>query len=131
WPPADGAPRGGYVGEDPVNNGSVVVLLRTPELQVLALGDLEPQAQDALAGRLRATTGGLGVDVVKVAHHGSARQSRGLADLLAAPVAVFSAGRDNPYGHPAPSALALYGRHAVVTPRTDLCGTVVLVPGPG
>ena len=47
------------------------------------------------------------IDVLKVAHHGSA--DAGLEALLArtAPhLAVISVGEDNPYGHPAPETIA-------------------------
>ena len=53
------------------------------------------------------------MDVLKVAHHGSA--DTGLAALLAEAtpeLAVISVGAGNPYGHPAPSALAALGGQA-------------------
>ena len=65
------------------------------------------------------------VDVLKVAHHGSA--DPGLGDLLAetAPrLAVISVGAANPYGHPAPQTLRTLASHRVPVLRTDLDGTV-------
>ncbi len=64
-------------------------------------------------------------------HHGSAT---GLsAALLAAvhpSVAVISVGQGNPYGHPAPSTIALLAAAGVPTYRTDRQGTVeVLTDG--
>ena len=108
-----------------INDASVVLLLEAPDVSVLALGDLEPEGQDRLAARL---PGPLAVDVVKVAHHGSAHQSARLTDLLRPAVAVASAGRGNTYGHPAPSALELYAGTGALVVTTDRCGTVSVGP---
>jgi competence protein ComEC len=46
-------------------------------------------------------------DVFKVAHHGSAKANSGqLLSHFPARAALISCGKDNPYGHPAPEALA-------------------------
>jgi competence protein ComEC len=66
-------------------------------------------------------------DVVKVAHHGSAVQSRALAERLRPAVALVSSGRDNDYGHPTDEALDLYAGVGAAVVRTDECGTVALV----
>ena len=66
-----------------------------------------------------------GVDVLKVAHHGS--DDPGLDRLLdeAVPrLAVISVGADNPYGHPTPGTLATLAAHRVPMMRTDLDGTI-------
>ncbi|RBL79927.1 hypothetical protein DDE05_54615, partial [Streptomyces cavourensis] len=42
------------------------------------------------------------VDVLKVAHHGSAFQDTGLLDRVRPRLALISCGADNPYGHPSP-----------------------------
>ncbi|MFD6141341.1 ComEC/Rec2 family competence protein [Promicromonospora sp. NPDC060271] len=103
------------------NDSSVVLAARTGGLDVLALGDLEDAGQAELvplAGR---------TDVVKMAHHGSAVQSRALAERLRPAVALVSAGRDNDYGHPTDEALDLYAGVGAAVVRTDECGTVALV----
>lgn len=73
-------------------------------LRLLLLGDLEPPAQRALA-RSPAARDLAGVDVLKVAHHGSAYQDPGLLDLAAPRLALISTGEDNSYGHPAPGTV--------------------------
>lgn len=103
------------------NDSSVVLAARTGGLDVLALGDLEDAGQAELvplAGR---------TDIVKVAHHGSAVQSRALAERLRPAVALVSAGRGNDYGHPTDEALDLYAGVGAAVVRTDECGTVALV----
>ncbi|MFI2489342.1 ComEC/Rec2 family competence protein [Promicromonospora kroppenstedtii] len=103
------------------NDSSVVLSARVAGLDVLLLGDLEDVGQSALVpltGR---------ADVVKVAHHGSAVQSRALAERVRPAVALVSAGRDNEYGHPTDEALDLYAGVGAAVVRTDECGTVALV----
>ncbi|WP_265522082.1 ComEC/Rec2 family competence protein [Oerskovia flava] len=107
------------------NEASVVVHVDTGELTVVALGDLEDAGQDALVGVLE-DRGIAGVDVVKVAHHGSRVQSPTLARRLAPAVAVVSSG-ENTYGHPADDTLALYEEVGAAVLRTDRCGTFALV----
>lgn len=104
------------------NDASIALHAVVAGVSVLALGDLELAGQERLARSL----GPLVVDVVKVAHHGSATQSSRLAQLVTARVAVMSTGRGNPYGHPSPVALDLYEQRSVVVLRTDECGDVVL-----
>lgn len=103
------------------NDASVVLSARVAGLDVLLLGDLEDAGQSALVpltGR---------ADVVKIAHHGSAVQSRALAERVRPAVALVSAGRDNEYGHPTDEALDLYAGVGAAVVRTDACGTVALV----
>jgi competence protein ComEC len=92
-------------------------------LTVLLPGDLEPSAQQGL---LRARPGLLPVDVLKVAHHGSAGQDPGLLRRLAPRLALVPVGRDNPYGHPAPAALDALGSLGTVVLRTDRDGAIAV-----
>jgi competence protein ComEC len=103
------------------NDSSVVLAARTAGLDVLLLGDLEDAGQAELVPLARPT------DVVKVAHHGSAVQSRALAERLRPAVALVSSGRGNEYGHPTDEALDLYSGVGAAVVRTDECGTTALV----
>ncbi len=112
-----------------VNDASLTLLveLGTPNggrLRVVALGDLELDGQSALTSRLTSVGGwiGDGVDVVKVAHHGSARQRGDLYRLLAPRVALIGVGADNDYGHPSASALDMLGAIGATVVRTDRGG---------
>ncbi|GAA2233024.1 hypothetical protein GCM10009851_17590 [Herbiconiux moechotypicola] len=115
WPPSGTRLRG--------NDASVTVRFDAPGgVRSLFLGDLGEQAQDALLAQGEVTP----VDVVKVAHHGSADQSERLYAALGARLGLISVGADNGYGHPTPSLLALLGRTATTPFRTDLSGLVVV-----
>ncbi|WP_406459898.1 ComEC/Rec2 family competence protein [Streptomyces sp. NBC_01622] len=120
WPPPEPAPD-----QDGPNDASVTLLVRTAGLRLLLLGDLEPPAQQEL---LRSPAAALlgGVDVLKVAHHGSAYQDPDLIRRVAPRVALISCGEDNPYGHPAPSTVAALRAMGAVVLRTDLDGALAV-----
>ncbi|OIJ90998.1 hypothetical protein BIV24_17050 [Streptomyces colonosanans] len=121
WPPP--APA---LSPDGPNDASIALLVRSAGLTLLLLGDLEPSAQQGL---LRSPAGaGLGpVDVLKVAHHGSAYQDPQLIRRVAPRLALVSCGRDNPYGHPAPSTLAALRDEGALVLRTDRDGAIAVV----
>ncbi|MEU8944210.1 ComEC/Rec2 family competence protein [Streptomyces sp. NPDC048489] len=122
WP---GPSPPGPVPDGP-NDASVALLVRSAGLRMLLLGDLEPPAQRALlrspvAAELTA------VDVLKVAHHGSAYQDPELLRRAAPRIALISCGRDNPYGHPAPGTVAALRAGGAVVLRTDEDGALAVV----
>ncbi|MGW2779019.1 ComEC/Rec2 family competence protein [Streptomyces olivaceoviridis] len=122
-PPWQGA-GAGWEPDGP-NDASVALLVRTGGLRLLLLGDLEPPAQQALV-RSPAAADLAGVDVLKVAHHGSAYQEPELLRLAAPRVALVSAGAGNPYGHPAPATTAALRAGGAVVLRTDRDGALAV-----
>ncbi|MFJ5259689.1 ComEC/Rec2 family competence protein [Streptomyces sp. NPDC088387] len=120
WPP--GSPAAEPEG---ANDASVTMLVRSGGLRMLLLGDLEPPAQQAL---LRTPAAGLlgGVDVLKVAHHGSAYQDPRLIRAAAPRLALISCGRDNSYGHPAPGTVAALRAVGALVMRTDRDGALAV-----
>jgi competence protein ComEC len=118
WPPAErlAAARGRPI-DDP-NALALVVLARWRGFEILLTGDAEAELAPVDAGP---------VDVLKLAHHGSA--DGGLEALLqrAAPdLALISVGEANPFGHPAPETLAALDAAGVPFLRTDTAGEIVL-----
>lgn len=69
------------------------------------------------------------VDVVKVAHHGSADQSATLYQKAHATVGVIGVGADNGYGHPTGTLLDILTATGTVAARTDTMGLILLSPG--
>ena len=114
WPDGPGSP-----GDDP-NLRAIVLLVSYGETDVLLTADAESDVTLPLHPPP--------VEVLKVAHHGSADPN--LPDLLALVrprVAVISAGEGNDYGHPAPSTLgALEAAPHLQVYRTDRDGRVVV-----
>ena len=114
WPAGPGLP-----GVDP-NDRAIVLLATYGETDVLLTAD----AESNVTLPLRPPP----VEILKVAHHGSADDL--LADLLALTrprVAVVSLGRGNRYGHPAPETVeALAAPPGLAVYRTDEAGDVVV-----
>jgi competence protein ComEC len=118
WPPPRAGPR--WVG----NTGSVTLLLEAPGgIRSLFLGDLDARAQGRI---LDSHTLDGPVDLVKMAHHGSADQSEQLYARAGAPIALIPVGADNDYGHPTPAALEMLRAAGTAAFRTDTCGLIVV-----
>lgn len=126
WPPGGPAtapgPAVGPVPEGP-NDASVTLLVRAGGLTLLLLGDLEPPAQQGL---LRSHPALPRVDVLKVAHHGSAHQDAALLRGARPRFALVSVGRDNPYGHPAARTVEALRSAGAVVLRTDRDGAIAV-----
>jgi competence protein ComEC len=122
--------------QDDANENSlaleVLVATEYGPLRLVALGDLEVTGQNTVLAQMRAAALGSAqgdtppVDIVKVAHHGSAKQSPALARYLAPQVAVYSVGAGNSYGHPNSKALQLFAGTGATNLRTDECGLTLL-----
>jgi competence protein ComEC len=104
------------------NDSSLVVAMKVGAVRLLLTGDIEPPGQQAIL----ASGADLRADVLKIPHHGSARQD---ADFLAAThakVAITSAGAGNDYGHPAPRTVARVRSLGMTLLRTDTQGSVAV-----
>ena len=94
---------------------------------VLLTGDIDLRGERELVARARGHGKSLRSDVLKVAHHGS-RTSTG-RELLASvspKLALVSAGRRNPFGHPSPEVVSRMEDRGVRILRTDLHGRIEL-----
>ncbi|WP_245984580.1 ComEC/Rec2 family competence protein [Streptomyces tateyamensis] len=104
------------------NNASLALLVQAGPLRIALLGDLEPAAQSALLARAHPPR----VDVLKVAHHGSANQDWTLARALHPHLALISVGADNSYGHPSAHTVAHLESLGATVLRTDQAGDIAL-----
>jgi len=118
-------PRPEPATPEPGNAASVVIRF-TPRddagLTSIFLGDL---GEDAQLGLLGAGAGGA-VDVLKVAHHGSADMSPQLYAALAPRVAIIGVGADNDYGHPTAKTLDVLRGLGTLVGRTDTEGLLLV-----
>jgi len=105
------------------NDASLVAKFDCPLGSILALGDLGEAGQQRLisSGRLSFTPN----TILKVAHHGSADQSRVLHELVRPSVAVISVGK-NRYGHPSDRILRILSSLGTRVFRTDQSGHVAM-----
>jgi hypothetical protein len=124
WPD-DGTSRPSYLDQSATSNrqtndASIVMLGTYEGRRFLLTGDAEDDVDPILLSRGLPT-----VDMLKVAHHGSATAS---SDVLLATlrpgVAVVSVGANNPYGHPNGATMARLMAHSSDVLRTDQNGTV-------
>lgn len=126
WPRASAAPS----APEPGNDASIVLSVRGVGecvdgcLSAVFLGDLGEQSQAQLLAANR-----LGpVQLVGVAHHGSADQSARLYETLAARVGIIGVGADNDYGHPRQSILDVLATTQTRVARSDLNGLILVSP---
>jgi competence protein ComEC len=101
------------------NNDSLVLKVKGRHKSFIFTGDVEEEAEEDilhLGEWLRS-------NVIKVPHHGARSSAcEPFIKAISPDVAVISAGRENPFGHPHPETLdALYG---VEIFRTDIDGAV-------
>ena len=124
WPD-DGTTRPSYLDPNATDNrktndASIVLLGEYEGRRFLLTGDEEEDVDPILLSR-----GLPAVDMLKVAHHGSATASTDVLLATVRPgVAVISVGANNPYGHPNAATLARLRAHSSRVLRTDRDGTV-------
>ena len=122
WPPPSGV--------EPGNPASVTVLVtptsRCSCLSGMFLGDLGQESQLRLLGSAHPPH----VDVVKVAHHGSADQEPSLYESIRASVGLIGVGAGNDYGHLTDKLLGILKAVGTRALRTDLDGLILIASGP-
>jgi competence protein ComEC len=110
----------GEQGEDP-NLLCLVLVARWRHFSMLLTGDAEAEAVPIDPGP---------IDVLKVAHHGSADAGlEGLLERSVPKLAVISVGAGNSYGHPTPRTLAELSSRGVPAMRTDRQGEIEIDAG--
>jgi competence protein ComEC len=123
--PEDALATGATDDGTAINNTSVVLLARTRAGTVLLSGDVERQSQlDLLADGAPVRA-----DVLKIPHHGSRYSAEKFLEAVHARIAVASAGKGNPYGHPSPVTLRELHQDGALVLRTDQDGSVAILPG--
>ena len=116
----------------PGNEACVTVVFepvgRCPDrcLSSMFVGDLDETAQNLM---LAANPTLPRLDVLEVAHHGSADQSPALYERVSASVGLIGVGLRNRYGHPTQHLLDILASVGTLPARTDTEGLVLLSPG--
>lgn len=117
-------PRSGYAGES--NAGSACYLIEEGNFEALLTGDVEGEGERELTAYLRDMSL-IGLDVLKVAHHGSRYStSEALLQAAAPRLALISAGRDNSYGHPHGETLQRLEKACCMTVQTPESGAIIV-----
>ena len=105
------------------NDDSLVLHVRIGDVGVVLPGDITRAVEPAvLAGLERAP-----LTIVKAPHHGSAgSSSQEFVDAFRPRAVIFSAGRRNPFGHPAPAVVARYRAAGAAVFSTAEDGAIVV-----
>lgn len=104
------------------NNASLVLMHEYDGIQILFTGDIEAEAERMLCDSELLDD----VDILKVAHHGSASSSSPcFLSQVAAEFGVISAGANNTYGHPHYRALNNLHLSGMQVMRTDQDGDII------
>jgi competence protein ComEC len=105
------------------NDDSVVLELRIGEVAIVLPGDITRSVEASVVSRFEPAA----LVIVKAPHHGSAgSSSQAWVDALHPAVVLFSAGRRNPFGHPAPAVVDRYRRAGAHVFSTGEDGAVVI-----
>ncbi len=112
------------------NAASIVLLLEVDGHRALLLADTGYEEQSAMLRGIEMSAWSAGIDVVKVAHHGSSDQDPALYERIGADWGLLSVGADNRYGHPNSETLGVLARAGTRALRTDSLGNVALVRQP-
>lgn len=104
------------------NEGSLVLLLQYGEFDALFTGDLEGNAEKMVAERSP------DIDLLKVAHHGSAFSSRNLFLARVRPeLCLISCSENNRYGHPDPNTVSRLEQWGGTCFATKDCGAISVI----
>lgn len=110
------------VSNVPLNESSVIILLKYENFEALLTGDAGSQVMDMIAEEAG------DIDVLKVPHHGSKTgMSSHFLNSIDAEIAIISSGKNNRYNHPAEESLDLLSKANVKTYKTDDLGQIEIV----
>jgi competence protein ComEC len=105
------------------NEDSIVIDVRIGDVSVLLPGDVGKEGEAALLPSVSPAR----ITIIKAPHHGSATSSTpALLAALRPAAVVFSAGRNNRFGHPAPPVVARYSALGASMFSTAEDGAVIL-----
>lgn len=116
-------PRPDWERQDARNDDSIVLELRWQDVSIVLPGDIGRAVEAEIGAALEPAP----LRVLKAAHHGSASSSsEAWLHRVRPTIAIVSAGRYNPFGHPAPAVLARYQDIGAAVYRTDRDGAITV-----
>lgn len=106
-----------------LNENSIVLQFAYGQTTFLMMGDSGADAESSLL----ASGLPLKANILKVGHHGSRYSSTpAFLDAVKPEIAVYFAGIDNSYGHPAPQTIAALVSVGAMVYGTDQSGTIII-----
>ncbi len=120
-------PSGVAVATGEKNEQSEVFYVTYRDFSMLLTGDVTGQPENAVRQQLEQLTGGGGITVLKVAHHGSRYSTNEHFLEVAGPtLSVISCGAGNSYGHPHEEVLERLEEAGSIIMTTPECGAVMI-----
>lgn len=115
--------------QENLNHNSLVLLFTTKQgRNLLIMGDVDKSVERRLETSLQASLQKGGVDLYVAAHHAAADScDPGFLGMLHPQVSMVSVGKDNPFGYPSETSLAVLARYSKVVKRTDEDGEICYV----
>ena len=116
------SPEENFVSDDS-NACSLVILMQVAETDVLFMGDADVMAEEKVLSFMSEP-----IDILQVAHHGSANNTNSEYFLrtLNPRISVISCGFDNIYGHPHKETLEILNKMNTEIIRTDKSGATLI-----
>lgn len=106
------------------NNTSIVMKISVGEIDFLLTGDAEHELEEYIVATYDEQ---LHAEVYKASHHGSGGSSiQSLVDVVQPLHTVFSAGRENTFGHPSRRVIRRVERASSTVWRTDTQGDILM-----
>jgi competence protein ComEC len=114
-------PQKDRVEKEQNNDVSLVIRLQYKNRSFLFCGDISTTVEQNLINE----NADLAADVLMLPHHGSLTSSSEVfLNEVDPALGIFSAGRNNRYGHPHPDVLLRVEQRDIITLRTDLHGAI-------
>ncbi len=108
-----------------LNDASISMRITYGDFRLVTTGDAERSAEARMVARW---SDRLTADVLRLGHHGSSTSTTsGFLDAVGPSVAVYSAGRDNRYGHPHTEVVERVAARGIPLFGTAENGTVTIV----
>lgn len=105
------------------NDYSAVYLVSYRDFQIMMTGDVEEAGEKAMIEGKQLKD----IDVLKVAHHGSASSSTDeFIEKVKPELAIISCGIKNRYGHPSKSTMEKLSQHKIPAYVTNECGEIII-----
>ncbi|MCM3759808.1 MBL fold metallo-hydrolase [Alkalihalobacillus oceani] len=106
-----------------LNNGSIAVKLHFGEVSFLMMGDAEAEAEEEIIAR----SAHLQSTILRLGHHGSSTSTTpAFLEAVNPEAGIYSAGRDNEYGHPHSEVVELFKEKAIPLFGTDQHGQIIV-----
>ena len=117
-------PQKDFIGDNMLNNNSLVFKMEYKEFKMLFTGDIEQIAEEKILKEYE-DTDILEATILKIAHHGSKTSTiKRFIQAVKPKIALIGVGGNNKFGHPNEEVLNRLKEFRIKIYRTDECGEI-------